>query len=86
MSERTFMVIEHIRDGELGSVYERLAARGRMLPEGLLYVDSWLAADGDRCFQLMKTEDPVLFEQWTAQWTDLVDFEIVEIGAKPGSG
>ena len=55
-----------------------------MLPPGLIYIDSWLEKDGDRCFQLMQTDTPALFGQWVEAWQDLVDFEIVEIGVKPG--
>jgi hypothetical protein len=59
-------------------VYRRAAERGRMLPDGLGYVDSWVVADErlDRCFQLMETDDPGLFEAWTAAWSDVVSFEI----------
>jgi hypothetical protein len=71
------MVIERYLSGP-GPVYERAAARGRMLPEGLTYVDSWVVADSgmDRCFQLMETSDPALFDAWTGHRSDLVSFEI----------
>jgi hypothetical protein len=71
------MVIEHYTAGP-APVYERAAARGRMLPDGLHYVDSWIVDDGnlDRCFQLMETDDPSLFEMWLGQWRDLGEFEI----------
>ena len=49
-----------------------------MLPEGLNYVNSWLEKNGDRCFQLMETDDPTLFETWFKNWNDLVSFEVVE--------
>jgi glutathione S-transferase len=61
-------------------VYERLAARGRMLPAGLVYLDSWVDADRlDRCFQLMETDDPSLFAAWLAQWDDLAECEVVPV-------
>ena len=50
-----------------------------MMPTGLDYVDSWTEADFKRCFQIVKSDDPALIEQWTAQWDDLVDFEIVPV-------
>ena len=74
------MVIEHFLPGCRDAVYERFAERGRMLPAGLKYIDSWLERNGNRCFQLMETQDPSLFDQWTRNWNDLVDFEIVELG------
>ena len=54
-----------------------------MLPDGLTYLDSWLEKDGDRCFQLMETDNPALFEVWKRRWNDLVSIEVIELGAKP---
>ena len=71
-----FMIIEHFRDGDAGSVYERFRKRGRLAPDGLRYVNSWVTADLTRCYQVMECEDRALLEQWIAAWDDLVDFEI----------
>src|SRR5919108_4909801 len=74
-----YMVIETYIDGP-GPVYARAAERGRLLPPGLAYLESWIDERGlDRCFQLMETEDPTLFDQWIADWSDLVEFEIVPV-------
>jgi Protein of unknown function (DUF3303) len=74
-----YMVIERYLDGA-GPVYRRAAESGRMLPDGLSYVSSWVAAEGmDRCYQLMETDDPALFGVWTERWSDLVAFEIVPV-------
>ncbi len=74
-----YMVIETYVHGPR-PVYARAAARGRMLPSGLVYLDSWIAERGlDRCYQLMETEDPSLFDTWTAAWSDIVEFEIVPV-------
>ncbi len=74
-----FMVIEHFRPGQAPEVYRRFRERGRMAPEGLRYVASWVDMDFKRCFQVMETEDEALFRQWTANWDDLVQFEIVPV-------
>ena len=74
-----FMVIERFRHGDAKAVYERFRERGRMMPDGLDYVDSWVEANFNRCFQLVKSADPALIGQWTAQWDDLVDFEVVPV-------
>lgn len=74
-----YMVIETYTQGP-GPVYARAAERGRMLPTGLTYVESWIDERGlDRCFQLMETEDSSLFDEWTVNWNDLVEFEIVPV-------
>ncbi len=70
------MVIESFVQGAR-PVYERAAAKGRMLPPGLLYLDSWIDERLDRCFQLMETDDPSLLDRWMAEWSDLVGFEII---------
>jgi hypothetical protein len=77
------MVIESFFPGSRDRIYERFHQKGRMLPEGLLYVDSWLARDGDRCFQLMETDDPSLFQVWLEHWKDLTAMEVIELGEKP---
>jgi Protein of unknown function (DUF3303) len=73
-----YMVVERFRRGP-GPVYERAAERGRLLPDGLVYVDSWVDERLDRCFQLMETDDPGLFDEWTARWSDLAEFEVVPV-------
>lgn len=78
-----YMVIETFLENCEGKVYERFHDKGRMLPEGLNYLDSWLTKDGARCFQLMETEQYELFQEWAEKWNDLTHFEIIEIGDKP---
>ena len=75
----TYMVVETFRPNSKALVYERFRDKGRMLPDGLRYINSWLEKNGDRCFQLMETDSPELFEGWIAAWADLVSFEIVEL-------
>ena len=74
-----FMVIERFRGGDAAAVFRRFRERGRMLPEGLRYVDSWVAADHSRCFQLMECDDAALFDRWIERWEDLVEFEVVPV-------
>ena len=74
-----FMVIEHFKNRDAAPVYRRYREKGRMMPDGLKYVDSWVERDRGRCFQLMECDDPQLLRQWTSHWQDLVDFEIVSV-------
>ena len=73
------MVIEHFKNRDGLAVYRRYREHGRMMPEGLKYVDSWVEPNFERCFQLMESNDPALFQQWIARWQDLVDFEIIPV-------
>ena len=73
-----YMIVEHFRGGP-EAVYRRFRERGRMAPDGLRYVSSWVVADGARCFQVMECDDPALLDRWMAGWADLVDFEVVPV-------
>jgi hypothetical protein len=73
-----YMVVERFNEGP-GPVYERAAEKGRLLPAGLTYVDSWVDDRLERCFQLMEADDPRLLDEWTARWSDLVEFEVVPV-------
>jgi hypothetical protein len=75
-----YMVVETYRDGP-GPGYERAGKRGRMLPEALRYIDSWVVDDErlDRCFQLTETDDRGLLDAWRARWADLVEFDVFPV-------
>jgi hypothetical protein len=79
-----FMLIEHYTAGPL-AVYERAGVHGRMLPEGLRYIDSWVVDDDrlDRCFQLMEADDPGLFDVWRERWQDLDDLRSIRSSTQP---
>lgn len=74
-----FMVIERFRNGDAIPVYHRFRANGRMAPDGLKYVASWVDEPLRTCYQVMETDDPPLLEQWMANWRDLVDFEVHQV-------
>jgi hypothetical protein len=75
------MVVETFAPGCKAAVYDRFREKGRMLPDGLFYIDSWLEKDGDTCYQLMETGSPDLFDRWIERWKDLVSFEVIELEA-----
>ena len=78
-----YMVIERFKAGKTDELYARFHENGRMLPDGLIYINSWLTADRSTCFQLMSTSDPSLFDEWIEKWSDLTDFEIIELASQP---
>ena len=80
---KQYMIIETFFPECKGKIYARFHAKGRMLPKGLAYLNSWLEKNGDRCFQLMETNDPSLFQIWFEKWKDLGSIEVIELGEKP---
>ncbi len=74
-----YMVIERFKGGSPRPIYERLDALGRMMPEGLVYINSWISEDLTTCWQVMETESLDLLDEWISQWDDLVDFEVVPV-------
>jgi hypothetical protein len=74
-----YMIVEHFRDGDARPVYRRFRDQGRLAPEGLRYVASWVTDDLRRCFQIMECESRQLLAQWTARWEDLIEFEIIPV-------
>lgn len=72
-----YMVIERFKDTP--AIYQRFREKGRMMPDGLEYISSWVDVDLTICWQLMRAEDEKLFQAWTDNWKDLMDFEIVPV-------
>jgi hypothetical protein len=75
-----FMVIERFRSGAR-PVYEKFSAQGRLMPEGIEFVASWVTADLGRVFQVMECEDVTLLQRWVANWEDVTEFEILPVVA-----
>jgi len=73
------MVIERFRNGDPVPVYRRFREHGRLAPEGLTYVGSWIREDLALCWQVMECDDRVLLDEWIAAWDDLTDFEVVPV-------
>ena len=74
-----FMVIETFREQDAKTIYRRFRDKGRMMPDGLAFVGSWVTADVGRCFQLMECDDVTLLQRWVSEWSDLAGFEIVPV-------
>jgi hypothetical protein len=74
-----YMIIEHFRDGDPLPVYRRFRDRGRLAPDGLRYVSSWVTHDLRRCYQVMECDDLALLDEWMANWRDVTDFEVIPI-------
>jgi len=79
MSKSLYMVIERFKGGDAAPVYRRFRDHGRLAPEGLSYVSSWVDTKLERCYQLMETDNRVLLDEWIAHWSDIVDFEVYPV-------
>jgi hypothetical protein len=74
-----YMVVEQFKPGGAPEIYQRFREKGRMMPDGLTYISSWIDYDMKTCWQLMETGNPALFERWTQNWSDLMEFEIIPV-------
>jgi len=74
-----YMVVESYKPGAAPEIYRRARERGRLLPAGLEYIESWVDLKVTKCFQLMRTDDARLFDRWIDQWSDLVSFEVIPV-------
>lgn len=74
-----FMIIERFHKGKVKDIYRRLNEQGRLMPEGLAYVNSWINEDITCCYQVMETDDIEKLQQWIANWNDLSDFEVIPV-------
>jgi precorrin-3B methylase len=74
-----YLVIERFRNGDPLPVYRRFRDHGRLAPEGLRYVASWVTGDSTTCYQVMEADDRALLDQWTSRWEDLVEFEVIPV-------
>jgi len=72
-----YVVIEKFRGGNPLPVYRRFRDQGRLAPEGLRYVASWVTEDLTRCYQIMECADRSLLDEWVSRWEDLVEFEVI---------
>ena len=74
-----YLVIENYHNGDPVPVYRRFREQGRLAPEGLRYISSWVTSDLARCYQIMECEDRRLLDEWISRWQDLVDFEVAPV-------
>ena len=73
------MIIERFRNGDPIPVYRRFREQGRLAPEGLTHISSWVTHDLTTCYQVMETDDPALLDQWITAWSDVTDFEVIPV-------
>jgi uncharacterized protein (UPF0332 family) len=78
-SAMQYMIIERFHPGKVKAMYQRFAEKGRMLPEGVSYINSWINESITVCYQVMESKSPEKLQQWIDEWKDLVSFEVVPV-------
>ena len=76
-----FLVIEHFREGDARPAYRRFNEQGRLCPDGLQILNSWVDVGFGRCFLLMECDDATLLSKWSAGWSDVASIEIIPVVA-----
>jgi hypothetical protein len=74
-----YMIVEHFKNDDPIPVYRRFRDQGRLAPDGLQYVSSWVDDKLENCFQIMETSNRNLLDQWIEHWSDIVEFDIFPI-------
>lgn len=78
-----FMIIESFHEGKVKKIYERFDQQGRLMPEGLHYVNSWIDENITTCYQVMECDDRALLDEWISHWNDLADFQVIPVLTSP---
>jgi len=74
-----YMIIEKFRAGKVKEMYQRFEEKGRLMPDGVNYINSWINEDITTCYQVMETEEEEKIKEWISNWDDLVDFEVIPV-------
>ena len=74
-----YMIIEKFHPGKVKALYQRFDEKGRLMPDGITYINSWINESVTICYQVMETNNPELLNEWISNWKDLADFEIIPV-------
>jgi hypothetical protein len=74
-----YLVIERFLTPGGVEVYRRARDCGRLMPDGVEYVASWVTPDFTMCYQVMRARERAALDEWIAAWSDLVAFEVKEV-------
>ena len=74
-----YMIIEKFHPGKAKKLYQRFEEKGRMLPEGVIYINSWIDEQVATCYQVMESDAKEKIDEWIKCWSDLADFEVIPV-------
>jgi 2-hydroxy-3-keto-5-methylthiopentenyl-1-phosphate phosphatase len=74
-----FMIIEKFHPGKVKNLYQRFEEKGRLMPEGVIYINSWIDTKINTCYQVMESDSEIKINEWISNWNDLADFEVIPV-------
>ncbi len=74
-----YLIIETYHNGKVKTLYQRFAEKGRMMPEGVNYINSWIDESIEVCYQIMESDSLEKLQEWVGHWNDLADFQIIPV-------
>jgi Protein of unknown function (DUF3303) len=74
-----YMVIETFHPHQVKELYQRVEEKGRLLPPGVQYINSWIDEDIKTCYQVMESETKEKLLEWVDHWIDLADFQVIPV-------
>ena len=74
-----YMIIEKFHPGKVKQLYKRFEEKGRQLPAGVHYINSWIDKDIKTCYQVMESDTEEKIHEWIQFWIDLSDFQIIPV-------
>jgi hypothetical protein len=73
------MIIEMFHPHKVKELYKRFEEKGRQLPEGVHYINSWINEEVTTCYQVMESDTEEKINEWIKHWNDLADFKIIPV-------
>ena len=74
-----YMIIEKFHSSKGKLIYQRFKEKGRMMPEGVEYINSWINEPVSICYQVMESDCLEKILEWISHWSDIADFEVVPV-------
>ena len=74
-----YMIIERFYPDKVKLLYERFAEKGRMMPDGVQYINSWIDPQVSICYQVMESDSHEKILEWSNNWAEFAEFEIIPV-------
>ena len=75
----TYLIIERFYPEKVKALYQRFEAEGRLLPDGVQYLNSWIDEKIETCYQLMESDTQEKLLEWVSRWSEFATFDIIPV-------